>query len=84
MAKQEKEARSERVQVSLKPSTLALFQRWSDASGKPVSTLISELVEQSEGASRFIVTATEKLKRATEEAARKGAQALTKRGGSHG
>jgi hypothetical protein len=84
MSKVEKEARSERVQVSLKPSTLALFQRWSVATGKPVATLITELVEESEGASRVIVGLTEKLKATKEESARKREQSLLKRGGSHG
>lgn len=84
MSKVEKVSRSERVQVSLTPSLLELFQRWSAATGKPVATVITDLLEQSEGSLRVIVALAEKMKATIDESARKREQSLIKRGGSHG
>ena len=79
MTKPDKEPRSERVQVSLKPSTLALLQRYADVTQKPVATLISELVEESEGAFRLMIGALEKVKAAKDSAARKREAELVRR-----
>lgn len=43
-----KETRSERVNISLKPSTLAKVERLANAAGKPLATVISDFVEEGE------------------------------------
>lgn len=82
MAKHRKEARSERVNVSLKPATLEVLQRLSIASGVPVPTIISEYVESCEGVFRAGAAVAERARAVRDKAAAQQEKALLRQAGS--
>lgn len=73
-----KEARSERINVSLRPSTLAVLERLSAATGVPVPGIIAEQIEMCEGVFAAGATIAEKSKAAREKAARQQEEQLRK------
>jgi len=60
MAK-EREARSERMNISLRPSTVAILERLAKAAGRPVVTVVSDYVEEGEAMLAMGAAALEKL-----------------------
>lgn len=72
------ESRSERINISLKPSTLAKLERMAKAAGKPTATMATEFLEELEGVMVIGATALEKQNEAKAKSLRKHEQALLK------
>lgn len=72
------ETRSERINVSLKPSTLAKLERLAKAAGKPVATMATEFLEELEGVMTMGATVLERQNVAKAKAVRKHEAELLK------
>lgn len=77
MAK-EREPRSERMNISLKPSTLAILERLARAAGKPVVTVVSDYVEEGEAMLAMGAAALEKVNQSRVAARRRHEASLSK------